>query len=233
MNAVPVAGILPRMARFPDTQWSLIRATGENPTARHAAFSELARQYRPAIVAFFRARVSAADAEDATQSFLAASFEHRWWARADAQVGSFRAFLLMLLHRHGSRLRHAHDTADPLDATFDPPDGAPEIDRQFDARFALLLTTRALEALRTRYRERGREALFVELARLLGSPPAQGQLQETAAALGLVPNTLTVELKRLRSRLHDALREELRQLCASEAAFETEWSALQAVLRGS
>jgi hypothetical protein len=39
-----------------------------------------------------------ADAEDAAQSFLAASFEHRWWAWADAVAGSFRGFLLMMLH---------------------------------------------------------------------------------------------------------------------------------------
>lgn len=220
------------MARFPDTQWSLIRASGKDATARRTAFSQLAREYRPAIVAFFRARVPAADAEDAAQSFLTASFEHRWWARADAQVGSFRAFLLMLLHRHGRRVRGGRDAIDPFDEAMEPPDDAPQVDRQFDARFALLLTARALDALRASYRERGREALFVELSHLLGSPPAHGQLQEVAAALGLAPNQLTVELKRLRARLHQGLREELRQLCASESAFESEWLALQAVLRG-
>lgn len=218
------------MARFPDTQWSLIRRSGESPSARHAAFSELARAYRPAILAFFRARLSAADAEDATQSFLAASFEYHWWARADAAIGSFRGFLLLLLRRHLGHVRDARPPDGTSDALGHLPDPAPDAERQFEIRFVLLLTQHALTRLRAHYRQHEREALFDDLLPLLGSPPAHGELQDIATRLGLRPNTLTVERKRLRERLREALREELRQLCADADAFDSEWADLQALL---
>lgn len=218
------------MAGFPDTQWSLIRRSGETPSARHAAFSVLARDYRPAILAYFRARLAPADAEDATQSFLAASFEHGWWARAETEAGSFRRFLLMLLRRHLSHLRGARHGDEVSSDGHDPADPAPGAEQHFDARFVLLLTSHALDALRERYRERGRGMLFPELVRLLGAPPEHGQLQHAATALGLSANALTVELKRLRARLNEQLRHELRQLCADEDAFMGDWAALRQIL---
>lgn len=218
------------MGQFPDTQWTLIRRSGETPSARHAAFSELARDYRPAILAFFRSRLSLADADDAAQSFLAASFEHRWWARADAEIGSFRGFLLTMLHRHLSHLRAARRPTEGMHAIDALPDPTADAERQFDARFALLLTRQSLDILRMRYRARDRAALFDQLVHLLAQPPDHGQLQHCAEALGLPANTLTVELKRLRARLQTVMREQLRQLCANESTLEVEWAALQAVL---
>jgi len=222
-----------RVARFPSTQWSLIRRSGDSASARHAAFGELATAYRSAIVAYFRARIGAQEAEDATQSFLASSFEHGWWARADADAGSFRGFLLMLMRRHLGRLVNPDPSRATAEAGIDAiADQAPSAARQFDTRFALVLTAQALEALRARYRERGREGLCEQLIPLLGSPPAHGQLREIAASLGMPPNTLTTELKRLRLRLREHLRDQLRDLCLDDAAFESEWTALQQVLGG-
>jgi len=222
------------MAQFPSTQWSLIRRSGETPSQRHTAFGELALTYRRAILAFFRARLTAADAEDATQSFLAASYEHAWWARANAEVGSFRGFLLMLLHRHLGHVR-----AEKIDMSSDPAvieaiaDLAPAAEQQFDTRFALVLTTRAVDTLRSRYRERGRAELFDRFLPLLGAPPEHGELKQIAESMQIPANTLTIELKRLRTRLREQLRAELMDLCADESSFESEWTILQQVLGGS
>ena len=87
------------MVQFPSTQWSLVRSDG-SPEERRVAFDRLARRYRPAIVAYFRAWLDPDAAEDAAQSFLADSYEHQWWSRADASRGSFRGFLQLLLRRH-------------------------------------------------------------------------------------------------------------------------------------
>lgn len=221
------------MGRFPDTKWSLIRRSGETPSQRRAAFSELARDYRPAILDYFRSHLATADADEATQSFLASSYEHGWWARADAASGSFRGFLLVLLRRH---LGHLRDSARAAGHAGPVPDWLPDsgaaADRRFDARFALLLVERGLARLRASYRGRGREPMFEALLRMLGDPPAQGELQALAKDLGVPPNTLSVELRRLRQRLREAIAVELRGLCADETAFEIEWAALQAVLEG-
>jgi DNA-directed RNA polymerase specialized sigma24 family protein len=198
------------------------------------AFAELARMYRPAIVAFFRARLGADAAEDATQSFLAASFEHVWWSRADAGIGSFRSFLLMLLRRH---VGHVRDSASvPIDNTNDVTeiaDDAPDAARQFDSRFALVLTAHAIEAQRARYRERERGEVFERLLPLLSAPPEHGELKSIAAGLQMPPNTLTVELRRMRKRLREEMRAQLEQLCADDATLAAEWAVLQRVLDGT
>lgn len=218
------------MAVFPETQWSLIRRSGQTPTLRHAAFSDLAQDYRPAILAFFRARLQARDVEDAVQSFLAASFEHGWWARARAEAGSFRGFLLLLMRRHLGHLRAGQREHEPLTQVDETPDPTPDAQRLFDARFALVLVDKALSALRTRYRQRGRDELFLALVDLIRAKPDHGGLKAAAEALSLTPNTLTVEIRRLRQRLNEQMRLELEQLCANRETFDAEWAALRSII---
>ncbi len=219
------------MAAFPSTQWSLVRATAE-PNRRRDAFALLAQRYRSSILAFCRARLGPEAAEDATQAFLAASFEHDWWSRADAAAGSFRGFLLLLLRRHLGRWRDAAATRPAGDdaglaEAVDPTDGAEEL---FDRRFVLELTAQAIGRLREDYAARGRGELAARLLPLLGAPPAHGGMRDVAAGLGIPPNTLAVELRRLRQRLREGLRRELRELCADEDAFGREWEALRGML---
>ena len=218
------------MAQFPSTQWSLIRQSGGTPSTRHRAFGELATAYRDAILAFFRARLDASAAQDATQSFLAQSYEHAWWSRADADAGSFRGFLLLLLRRHLGHLRTSSGAEAECDVELADP--APAADQHFDARFALALTARAVDVLRADYRKRDRGELFEQLLATLGSPPEHGELQRIAGSLGIRANTLTVELARLRKRLREQVRAELKQLCADQATLDCEWTILQQVLGG-
>lgn len=218
------------MAQFPSTQWSLVRQSASSTSGR-AAFGELAQAYRGAILAFFRARMDVDAAEDATQSFLALSYEHAWWTRADAALGTFRGFLLMLLRRHLGHLRERQPTANG-DAAETLVDAAPDADHQFDLRFALALAQRAIDAQRARYHERGRGDLFEQLLPLLSSPPEHGELKRVAATLGVPANSLTVELQRLRKRLREEMRAGVRDLSADETAFEVEWAAMQRILDG-
>jgi DNA-directed RNA polymerase specialized sigma24 family protein len=221
------------MAKFPSTRWSLIVRSGHVGDGRQA-FGDLARLYRPAIVAFFRAKLGPDSAEDAAQSFLTASFERVWWSRADAELGSFRSFLLMLLRRHLGHLRAASAHADSNPGDVDEAvDETPGADRQFDGRFVLLLTANAVEAQRQRYRERDRGALFEQLLPLLSSPPEHGELKDVAASLQIPSNTLTVELQRLRKRLREEMHAQLEDLCADETTVAAEWALLQGILAGA
>lgn len=216
------------MADFPSTHWSLIRLSGDSPSARRAAFGALARDYRAAIHAYFRARLGAGAAEDATQSFLADSFEHAWWARADAEIGSFRSFLLMLMRRRVSHLRDARqlDCAPLVDAD-SIADEAGNAESRFDSQFALVLTSRALDSLRGVYEARGRHALFDAILPLIGDAPDHGGIALAAAQLGMPPNTLSVEIGRLRARLRQRVYAELRELCADDATFLADRAAIQ------
>lgn len=219
------------MANFPSTQWSLIRASGESPSERHGAFGQLAQGYRAAIVAYFRAHLDRDAAEDATQSFLAASFEHAWWSRADAHAGSFRGFLCMLLRRHLGHLREGRTLtvadSEVVELALDP--GASH-QQQFDARFALTLMAHAVARLRADYARRARTQLLECLLPLLSSPPEHGELKAIAASLAMPANSLSIELTRIRARLRTCMQVELRELCADELAFDADWAVLQQIL---
>ncbi len=218
------------MAEFPSTQWSLIRDSALSRESRRTAFGALVQAYQPAMRAYLRARLPADEVEDALQSFLARSFEHAWFARADPAFGSFRTFLLVMLRRH---LGHWRDKWRPdctsLETIALRADDADDHDpqRAFDARFLAALTQRALERLRSTYAARGRALLFEALLPLLSSPPGKGELGSLAQRLGVPANSLAVELRRLRERLGSAMRDELAALCADEETVEREWQALR------
>ncbi|MEZ5523335.1 MAG: hypothetical protein R3F08_17940 [Dokdonella sp.] len=210
----------------------MIRQSG-TPSTRHPAFAALAARYRAAILSFYRQRLPGNDAEDATQSFLADSFEHAWWARARPELGSFRGFLLLLLRRDLARRmgeRNGPMTTQDLPDTL--ADLAPDAAQAFDARYVLILTQSALDRLRMEYAGRGRAHDFDRMLELLHSRPTQGGIAQAAADLDVNPNTLTVNLKRLRQRLQESLRHALRELCADEASFDREWRELQSILHG-
>ncbi len=220
------------MAQFPSTQWHLIRASALSQVDRRAAFAALVEAYWPAILAYLRARVGPDQAEDAAQGFLIASYEHAWFARADPEFGSFRVFLLLMLKRHVGHLRRwpALPT-DALEEAEQQVDTAANIDpeRAFDARFLMALTAQAMARLRESYAARGRVALFDALLPLLTSPPERGDLAALSERLTIAANTLAVELKRLRSRVPGAMREQLGELCVDAETADREWQALRDV----
>ena len=219
------------MADFPSTQWHLIRGSALSQDDRRGAFSALVVAYQPAILAYLRSRLGAADAEDALQSFLAASYEHAWFARADPDFGSFRVFLLVMLKRHVGHWREKRSlTTETID---DESTGLPDADagvdpeRAFDARFLMTLTAQALAQLRKTYAARERAALFDQLLPLLTSPPERGDLAAIAARMEIPANTLAVELKRLRERVAGAMREQLAELCVDPITADRDWQALR------
>ena len=218
------------MADFPSTQWSLIRGSALSQVDRRGAFAALARAYQPALRAYLRARLGADEAEDALQAFLAQSWEHAWFSRADPEFGSFRGFLLVMLKRHVGHWRERRRLAtDEIDADAPIVDADPGNDpqRAFDSRFLMTLTQQGLERVRAAYAARGRAPVCEALLPLLTSPPAKGDLAALSAQLGMPANTLEVELKRLRERLAGAMREQLSELCVDAQTAEREWQQLR------
>jgi len=219
------------MVAFPSTRWSLIQASERPAGEIAAAWSDLVRDYRPAIVGFFRRSALARDADDLAQEFLLRSMEEQWWSRADRNVGSFRRFLGVLLRRFlgqqsdlGYR-RNEITNADALEAI----DGAtPET--HFDVEFALCLAGTTLTDLRIEYEREGRGELFDALQAWITETPEYGALAELGARLQVAPNTLAVQLKRLRMRFQRAMRTALVQLNMDADSAELELAALRSAL---
>lgn len=219
------------MAVFPTTRWSLIQASDRQPGEVAAAWSDLVRDYRPAIIGFFRRGACAREAEDLAQEFLLRSMRDGWWSRADREVGSFRRFLLVLLKRFLA-MEHAagHRRFELTGAIVEERDHAQTPERQFDLEFALCLTRIALAQLRGEYESNGRGDLFDTLQPWLSETPEHGELVALSGSLGMTSNTLAVQLKRLRARFQKAVRAALADLSLDAEHAAADLDALRVVL---
>jgi DNA-directed RNA polymerase specialized sigma24 family protein len=222
------------MAQFPTTRWSLIQASDRSQAEIVAAWRDLVRAYQPAVVGYFRRQATRQDADDLAQEFMLRSIEDGWWSRADPQAGSFRQFLRMLMKRFLAnqmdagyrRFERTGDTHEDV-ADLQTPD------QYFDLQFALCLTRIALDDLRRDYESDGRGATFSALEPWLAEAPAYGELVGLGEQLDVSPNTLAVQLKRLRSRLQKAVRVAIKDLSLNDDCAATERDALYASLSES
>ena len=221
------------MPELPTTRWSLIRASAEGDGAAIRAWETLVANYEKAIVAFFRRSPLRDEAEDLAQAFITDSIAGGWWARADQERGTFRNFLYLLLRRFLAK-RFRQLAATPVNESDDlPADRAGSAGRAYDMAFVLSLTRNAMQTLRADYDRRDRRDLFDRLMPLISDPPDHGELRRLAAAMGMRPNTLTVELRRLRKRLGKCLEREVEQLCATDEQYAAEMAAIRSLLSDS
>jgi len=219
------------MAVFPTTRWSLIQASDRQPGEVAAAWGDLVRDYRPAIIGYFRRGGIVRDAEDLAQEFLLRSMRDGWWSRADPEVGSFRRFLLVLLKRFQAMQYDAgHRRFEVTRAIVEESDHGQTPERQFDLEFALCLTRTALAQLRGEYEGNGRAELFDTLRPWLSETPVHGELVALGARAGVAPNTLAVQLKRLRARFQKAVRAALTELSLDAEHAAADLDALRVVL---
>ena len=219
------------MAVFPTTRWSLIQASARPPGEIAAAWADLVRDYRPAIIGFFRRSALARDAEDLAQEFLLRSMRESWWSRADPDVGSFRQFLIVLLKRFLAQQRDAgYRRFEVENSTTMEPHCCDSPERQFDLEFALCLTRNALNQLQCEYERDGQGEVFAALQPWLSEAPAYGELAALGTRLDIAPNTLAVRLKRLRLRFQQALRRTLAQLSVDSEHAASDLQALRVSL---
>jgi len=219
------------MVAFPSTRWSLIQASERADGEIAAAWSDLVRDYRPAIVGFFRRSALVRDADDLAQEFLLRSMQEQWWSRADRNIGSFRRFLGVLLRRFLAQQRDLGHRRNEVNNTDIPEaaDGATP-DTHFDIEFARCVARAAFADLHDDYDREGRAELFEVLQHWLTEPPAHGALAELGAKVHVAPNTLAVQLKRLRFRYQRAIRAALVQLSVDAGCAEREFVALRSAL---
>ena len=219
------------MAVFPTTRWSLIQGSDCPPGDVAAVWGDLVRDYRPAILGFFRRSELAREAEDLSQEFLLRSMRDGWWSRADREVGSFRRFLLVLLKRFLAMQRKAgHRRFEVIGTDMEEGGDEQTPERQFDLEFALCLTRVALAELRGEYESNGRGELFAALLPWLSEMPERGELVALGARLEIAPNTLAVQLKRLRARFQKAVRAALAELSIDAEHAAADLDALRLVL---
>ena len=227
------------MPGFATTRWSLILKAGPGPGAARETLEYICRDYRAPVLAFVRrSGYSAADAEDLTQEFFARLLERHWHERADPALGRFRNYLLTALRRFLSDARASASARKrgggevQLDfeqacetqaqAVFESPEQA------FTRHWMRTVLEHALRRLRSEAQEAGKLEQFERVAGFLAEPPDASVYATLGAELGMRPNTIAVNVHRLRQRLRSLVRLELLQTVADPQSLEEELSELRA-----
>ncbi len=232
---------------FPRTSWTLVFAAGKGSDEdRRAALGELCRQYWYPLYAYARRRgLSPEDAQDSTQSF----FEHLLAAQVFERVGGkergqLRSFLLtsmqrwlMKEHRKATAIKRGGGCAE---VCLNDDEGEQRYLREltheetpealFERRWAIELIERALDLLKLDYERCGKGAVHAALSPWLTRSTNQGDLTELAAALGLTPGNVRVQLHRLKKHFRAVLWDVVAETVATEEEVAEELRHLQAVL---
>jgi len=233
-------------AEFPSTQWSKILQAGAAASVLDSPeFEALCRAYWPPLYSFLRRQGhSPQDAEDLVQAFLARLLAREDLAEVGPEKGRFRTFLLTSLRnfvikqalrdkalkRGGGQVAISID-ADEAERLCGADLSASSPEAAFDRRFAQSVVTRAFAALREEHRARGKEDFFATVAPFLDGAEPEGY-ETPAAKLGMAPGTLAVAVHRMRGRLRELLRAEVRQLCTSAGEEDQELKHLLDVWSG-
>lgn len=211
---------------FPNTLWSVVLAAGDaRSPCTEAALEQLCRAYWRPLYAFLRRQGNApADAKDLVQGFLVRLLDRGDLAHVAPDKGRFRTYLLAGIRNHViKREAHAHaakrdrrrevvpidlEDAERLYGAESYGDGNPEL--AYDRRWARTALARALARLGEEHHARGKGAWFEVLAPFLDGT-ARHDYEGAGRRLGQRPNTVAVAVKRLRSRLAELFRAEVRQ----------------------
>lgn len=224
---------------FHTTRWSVVRAAGTAPREeRRAALETLCTSYLPPVLAYVRRRApDAGEAEDLTQAFFARLLEKEDLRQADPERGRFRSFLLTALQHflanEHERRRSAKRGGGRRPATLEDAPEALERgetpEREFERAWARAVLARAHARLADEQQAAGKSALFAQLAPLLGADEERVPHAEIAQACGLSENASRVALHRLRRRLAELVRAEVRDTVGPEEV-EDEVHVLRAAL---
>ncbi len=229
----PTASPPPR--QFAPTRWSLVlHAQATAGMTDDQALAELCQAYWLPLFGYLRGRgYGAHAAEDLVQGFFEEVLEQRTFSKADPSRGQFRTFLLSCLHhfvarqhtREGREKRGGGQRLLPLDVDADEADArytrelagnekTPE--DHFDRLWALTVLDRALQRLRSQHVGEAATGRFDVLQPFISGGRGDVGLSEAAEKLGLTTPAVKSAVFRLRQRFSEIVREDLRQLVASD-----------------
>ena len=231
---------------FLTTRWSVVlrAGAGDAPDAA-AALAQLCRDYWYPLYAFVRRRGhSVEDAQDRTQGFFLQIIDGALLARASAEKGRFRSYLLgalqhFLANEHRSAQtqkrggREQFVSIDEMQGeqrfALEPADAmTPEM--QFERSWAFALLERVCVRLGEDYEQAGRAELFEKLQPYLAGKAQMAGYDELGRELAISASAVAVAIHRMRRRYGELLREEIAHTVASPEEVEEEIAYLLEVV---
>lgn len=226
------------MGRFQTTNWSLVLAARDEPSAAgREALGALCEIYWYPLYACVRASGHDPDASrDLTQEFFALLLEKDLLEGVHPEAGRFRSFLLASLKHF---LSHQRDKARALKrgggTRFISLDSAAAEDRfasepadrltpeeVFERRWALTVLDHAVEALSAEFVARGERERFERLRQFLTGQEPHASYREVASELAMTEEAVRAAIVRLRRQLGRALREQIADTVATPDELDDE-----------
>ncbi len=224
---------------FPDTRWTLVLRASAPGCADESrrALEELCRAYwRPVYAVTRREGLSHEDAEDMTQTFFADLVATSSLERVSPERGRLRWFIQASLRHHLSHWRGRATAAKrgggraPLRLDLFgagdfyqliPADQlTPEV--LYDRHWTLALMDRAMSRLAAEQASRGHGDLFTSLRSAVTAEGSERPYAEFAARHGLSEAAVKMTVSRLRGRLRDIIRAEVRETVSSPEEVDDE-----------
>lgn len=234
--------------RFPVTRQSaIVLARSADDDVRQRAFETILASYWKPVYKYVRLKFQAGneDAKDLTQGFFANAFEKNYFATYDAAKASFQTFLRTCLdafvaneRKAGKRIKRGgaveHFQLDFVNAADEfAQHAAFELSPEdyFHREWVRWMFTLAVEALRQRYDETGKEIHFRLFARydLAEEDAANVTYASLGEEFGLSSQTVTNYLAAARRDFRRIVLDKLRELTASDEEFQNEARSLLGV----
>ena len=232
----------PKPAAFQPTRWSLVLAARQRQTPEGAAALEwLCERYWQPLHTWAKAKgLQGADAEDLVQGFFAHAVQSGLVASAEAGRGRFRTYLLSCLEHYwtdrrrrasavkrGGAAEHvslAEENEEPAASTLSPA-------QDYDRAWAVAVLDRAMDRLARECDADDHAGRFAVLRVFLDGDRGEMPLADAGKALGLSLPAVKSAVHRLRQRLGQLVRDEVRDTVPAEADVESELRELFQALR--
>ena len=246
MNIDPDTDIGGAQHRFPETnQSAIVRARSTDQIVRQRAFETILASYWKPVYKYVRLkwRADNEDAKDLTQGFFANAFEKNHFANYDASKASFQTFLRTCLdgfvaneRKAGARLKRGGDFEHfqfdfvAAEDEFASHAAAANVNPEeyFHREWVRWMFTLAVEALRRRCEEAGKETQF-QLFERYDLAEDDVSYASLAKEFGLEQTTVTNYLAAVRRDFRRIVIEKLREITATEEEFRNEARSLLGV----
>lgn len=233
-------------ARFTTTHWSLIlHARDPDSPQAIAAMEKLCQAYWYPLYVYLRWEGKDEEtAKELTQAFFERFLRKNYLHQANREKGKFRCFLLgSLKHfladewdKAQAQKRGGGKTFISLDDEmaeerfrFEPVDEKTP-DQIFARRWALTVLEQSVARLEAEYRAGGKGELFEQLRDFLAGDTEGSTYASAAARLAMSENTLKTQVRRLRLRNRELLREVVAETVATPEEITAEVRELLQVL---
>ncbi|MBI2898701.1 MAG: sigma-70 family RNA polymerase sigma factor [Planctomycetes bacterium] len=240
MNVDPVTQLGGPGGAFPPTLWTVILgARDASDKESQANLEKLCRYYWKPVYWLVRLRWNRGneDAKDLTQEFFATFLEKDFLKSVSPDRGRFRSFVRAALEhfmlnqkRDEGRIKRGGGSRPvSIDAAEEPlfqlPAKTESVERAFDRVWAQALMQDAIAALRTQYRQSGRENVFkiFEAYDLAPAPPSYADLSHRS---GVTEDAVRGALRRVRADLRSFLRDRVLQSVTDPSDLDAEMQYL-------